>query len=228
METLKKQTKHSDGHLKESFGDRLEYFLDLINLSKAEFCRSTGLDQAHLYRIIKGKTEPGLETITKIVKAYSFLSLNWLVTGIGEVFNQEKKYDPGSYEILEWSLNCLEYCPVEFEDRMYSQLFKLQHAIWKEKNSFGERSETDQILLERLELRMAEVTFLLGRYVRNVYLQYDNTSPEIIDNWQSDMHKRIEKEDFSIKEWFESGNKKQQKIEGGLLNLDYLKNLKKK
>ena len=41
------------------------------------------------------------------------------------------------------------------------------------------------------------------------------------------MHKKIEKEDFSIKEWFETGNKKQQKIEGGLLNLDFLKNLKK-
>ena len=228
MDTLKKQTKQSDGHLKESFGDRLEYFLDLINLSKAEFCRSTGLDQAHLYRIIKGKTEPGLETITKFVKAFPFLSLNWLITGSGDVHIMESQYSPTEYELLEWSIQCLEYCPPGFEDRMFSELFRLQHGIWYEKNNLDGRTESNKMLLERLENRKIELIFLLGNFVRSVYLEIENTNPEVIDKWQSDIKKRVEKGDLSIKNWLGSGKKKHQKITGGVLPVDYFENLKKK
>jgi len=223
-----KATTHLNGLDNATLGQRLEHFLKLMEISKAKFCRRAGLDQAHLYRIIKGKTEPGLETITKFVKAFPFLSLNWLITGSGDVHIMESQYSPTEYELLEWSIQCLEYCPPGFEDRMFSELFKLQHGIWYEKNILDERTESKKILLERLELRMTEVTFLLGRYVRNVYLQYDNASPEIIDNWQSDIKKRVEKGDLSIKNWLESGKKEHQKITGGVLSVDYLKNLKKK
>ena len=120
-----KATTHLNGLDNATLGQRLEHFLKLIEISKAKFCRRAGLDQAHLYRIIKGKTEPGLETITKFVKAFPFLSLNWLITGSGDVHIMESQYSPTEYELLEWSIQCLEYCPPGFEDRMFSELFKL-------------------------------------------------------------------------------------------------------
>jgi len=68
----------------------------------------------------------------------------------------------------------------------------------------------------------------LGNFVRSVYLEIENTNPEVIDKWQSDIKKRVEKGDLSIKNWLGSGKKTHQKITGGVLPVDYFENLKKK
>ena len=59
--------------------------------------------------------------------------------------------------------------------------------IWCEKNNLDVRTESNKMLLERLENRKIELIFLLGNFVRSVYLEIENTNSEVIDKWQSDI-----------------------------------------
>ena len=68
-------------------GQRLNQFIDSLDISKAEFSRETGLNYAHMFRIINGDGDPGFDTCSKISEAYPQLSLTWLITGVGEIKN---------------------------------------------------------------------------------------------------------------------------------------------
>ena len=68
-------------------GQRLNQFIDSLDISKAEFSRETGLNYAHMFRIINGDGDPGFDTCSKICEAYPELSITWLITGIGEMKN---------------------------------------------------------------------------------------------------------------------------------------------
>ena len=68
-------------------GQRLNQFIDSLDISKAEFSRETGLNYAHMFRITKGNGDPGFDTCSKISEAYPELSITWLITGIGEMKN---------------------------------------------------------------------------------------------------------------------------------------------
>ena len=68
-------------------GQRLNQFIESLDISKAEFSRETGLNYAHLLRIIKGDGDPGFDTCSKISEAYPQLSMTWLIAGAGEMIN---------------------------------------------------------------------------------------------------------------------------------------------
>jgi len=76
-------------------GHRLNQFIDSLDISKAEFSRETGLNYAHMFRIINGDGDPGFDTCSKISEAYPQLSITWLITGMGEMKNitREEKND---------------------------------------------------------------------------------------------------------------------------------------
>ena len=68
-------------------GQRLNQFIDSLDISKAEFSRETGLNYAHMFRIISGDGDPGFDTCSKISEAYPELSITWLIAGRGEMKN---------------------------------------------------------------------------------------------------------------------------------------------
>jgi hypothetical protein len=68
-------------------GQRLNQFIESLDISKAEFSRETGLNYAHMFRIINGDGDPGFDTCSKISEAYPQLSMTWLITGAGEMKN---------------------------------------------------------------------------------------------------------------------------------------------
>ena len=86
----------------------------------------------------------------------------------------------------------------------------------------------DHSYLKNQSYYYPQIIFLLGNFVRSVYLEIENTTPEVIDKWQSDIKKRVEKGDLSLKNWLGSGKKNHQKITGAVLPVDYFENLKKK
>ena len=80
---------------KQRAGARLGTFIQSLGISKKEFTRKTGLDYAHLYKIMNGTNDPGFDTCSKISDAYPELSLTWLITGTGEMkkITREEKND---------------------------------------------------------------------------------------------------------------------------------------
>ena len=83
-------------------GQRLNQFIDSLDISKAEFSRETGLDYAHMFRITKGNGDPGFDTCSKISEAYPELSLTWLITGIGEMKNITREERNDIKRIRKW------------------------------------------------------------------------------------------------------------------------------
>ncbi len=83
-------------------GHRLNQFIDSLDISKAEFSRETGLNYAHMFRIINGDGDPGFDTCSKISEAYPQLSLTWLITGIGEMENITREERNDIKRIRKW------------------------------------------------------------------------------------------------------------------------------
>jgi transcriptional regulator with XRE-family HTH domain len=83
-------------------GQRLNQFIDSLDISKAEFSRETGLNYAHMLRIINGDGDPGFDTCSKISEAYPQLSITWLITGIGEMKNITREERNDIKRIREW------------------------------------------------------------------------------------------------------------------------------
>ena len=83
-------------------GHRLNKFIDSLGISKAEFSRETGLNYAHMFRIINGDGDPGFDTCSKISEAYPELSLTWLITGIGEMKNITREERNDIKRIRAW------------------------------------------------------------------------------------------------------------------------------
>ena len=70
---------------KDSLGKRLAYYIKNKGLNKTQFTKLVKMDYAQLHRIIKGESEPGMETLRKILNSFPDLSLNWLVSGKGNI-----------------------------------------------------------------------------------------------------------------------------------------------
>ena len=83
-------------------GHRLNKFIDSLGISKAEFSRETGLNYAHMFRIINGDGDPGFDTCSKISEAYPQLSITWLITGIGEMKNITREERNDIKRIRAW------------------------------------------------------------------------------------------------------------------------------
>ena len=83
-------------------GHRLNQFIDSLDISKAEFSRETGLNYAHMFRIINGDGDPGFDTCSKISEAYPELSLTWLITGIGDMKNITREERNDIQRVRSW------------------------------------------------------------------------------------------------------------------------------
>jgi len=83
-------------------GHRLNKFIDSLGISKAEFSRETGLNYAHMFRIINGDGDPGFDTCSKISEAYPQLSITWLITGIGEMKNITREERNDIQRVRAW------------------------------------------------------------------------------------------------------------------------------
>ena len=53
---------------KGNFGKNLRHYLELLNISQADFSKRSGLTQAAVSQIINGRREPNLDSICRILK----------------------------------------------------------------------------------------------------------------------------------------------------------------
>ena len=83
-------------------GHRLNQFIDSLDISKAVFSRETGLNYAHMFRIINGEGDPGFDTCSKISETYPELSITWLITGIGEMKNITREERNDIQRVRAW------------------------------------------------------------------------------------------------------------------------------
>ena len=127
-------------------GHRLNKFIDSLGISKAEFSRETGLNYAHMFRIINGDGDPGFDTCSKISEAYPQLSITWLITGIGEMKNITREERNDIKRIRAWR----EKNSTDTSAVLY--LFKAEYLDHKFISSeLREKRVYDEQIIERLK-----------------------------------------------------------------------------
>jgi len=150
-------------------GQRLNQFIDSLDISKAEFSRETGLNYAHMFRIINGDGDPGFDTCSKISEAYPELSLTWLITGIGEMKNITREERNDIKRIRKWrDENSTDTSAVLY-------LFKAEYLDHKFISSeLREKRVYDEQIIERLKGILLEL-FIERRELWSVlYTKFKN------------------------------------------------------
>ena len=66
---------------------RLLRFLEAENISQSQFADSIGVARASISHILSGRNKPGYDFFEKLSSQYPNLSLEWLVTGRGRMYN---------------------------------------------------------------------------------------------------------------------------------------------
>lgn len=67
----------------DTINDRLRLLLDLFNMKAGQFSRELGISETTIRNYIDRTSKPSSDVIEKIVKTYSNVNLEWLVTGLG-------------------------------------------------------------------------------------------------------------------------------------------------
>ena len=150
-------------------GHRLNQFIDSLGISKAEFSRETGLNYAHMFRIINGDGDPGFDTCSKISEAYPQLSITWLITGIGEMKNITREERNDIKRIRKWrDKNSTDTSAVLY-------LFKAEYLDHKFISSeLREKRVYDEQIIERLKGILLELFIERRELWSDLYNKFKN------------------------------------------------------
>ena len=150
-------------------GQRLNQFIDSLDISKAEFSRETGLNYAHMFRIINGDGDPGFDTCSKISEAYPELSLTWLITGIGEMKNITREERNDIKRIRKWrDENSTDTSAVLY-------LFKAEYSDHKFISSeLREKRVYDEQIIKRLKGILLELFMERRELWSDLYNKFKN------------------------------------------------------
>ena len=183
----------------EKAGHRLNQFIDSLDIKKSEFTRETGLDHAHMFRIIKGDGDPGYDTCNKISEAYPQLSMTWLITGNGDMKNITREEKNDIKQVREWRENNL----IDTSAALY--LFKTESSDHKSLSSeLRKKRVYDEQIINRLK-GILLVLFIERRELWSVlYTKFKNdysaekdakklTEEEVLDQmWGSPELKKLD------------------------------------
>ena len=87
-----------------SINDRIKYLINHYELSRYKFSQETGVSDAVLFNIYKGKNKPSFDVIEKILNTYRSIDANWLLTGEGTMFREEPSLSKLDEPVEEYKL----------------------------------------------------------------------------------------------------------------------------
>jgi len=63
------------------------------NLTSSQFADEIGVQRSNISHILSGRNNPSLEFVTKIIKRFPDLNLEWLIFGKGSMYKERKAVD---------------------------------------------------------------------------------------------------------------------------------------
>lgn len=73
---------------------RLQQFLAAENISQSQLADTLGVARASVSHIVAGRNKPGFDFLERMARHYPDLSLEWLVSGRGKMYNNSAKTAP--------------------------------------------------------------------------------------------------------------------------------------
>lgn len=68
--------------------NRIQLLLDIKDVTASKFATMIGVQPSNISHILSGRNKPSLEFISKVVQAFPDISLDWLILGKGNMYNQ--------------------------------------------------------------------------------------------------------------------------------------------
>lgn len=75
----------------ETIKTRLNSLIQYLNISKNEFAREIGTSSAMISKITTKEVNFGVDIYQKILSRYTHLNQQWLLTGVGEMWNEHSR-----------------------------------------------------------------------------------------------------------------------------------------
>ncbi|NLF42312.1 MAG: helix-turn-helix transcriptional regulator [Bacteroidales bacterium] len=106
-----------------SINDRIREVLEYLGISRYKFSQATGISEAVLVNIYKDKNKPSVDFIEKTLNKYKVINAQWLITGHGEMLNNNQCNLENIDEIKENKDNSKKTCQLCSEkDKLINSL----------------------------------------------------------------------------------------------------------
>jgi len=79
-----------------SINRRIFEILEYYNVTRYKFSKLSGVSEATLLNIYKGKNKPSIDFLVKLLNTFKAINLNWLITGEGEMLQKDQGGKPPS------------------------------------------------------------------------------------------------------------------------------------
>lgn len=70
--------------------DRLQKFLDAEQINPSKLADILGIQRSGMSHILSGRNKPGFEFIQKLILKFPHLNAEWLITGKGEIYKDNR------------------------------------------------------------------------------------------------------------------------------------------
>ena len=71
--------------------ERVQFILDHYNLTAGAFAEKLGIQKSSVSHLLSGRNKPSFQFLSKLVKAFPEINLNWFITGDGDIFNKPER-----------------------------------------------------------------------------------------------------------------------------------------
>lgn len=70
--------------------ERIQKIIDAEGITAAEFADMIGVQRSNVSHVLNGRNNPGFSFIQKVLETFPKVNSRWLLTGEGELYNNEK------------------------------------------------------------------------------------------------------------------------------------------
>ena len=71
--------------------ERIQFILDHYNLTAGVFAEKIGIQKSSVSHLLSGRNKPSFQFLSKLVKAFPEINLNWFISGDGDIFNHPEQ-----------------------------------------------------------------------------------------------------------------------------------------
>lgn len=88
--------------------------MDLKNLNASKLASNIKINRATISHILSGRNKPSIDILSKMIDVYPDLNLNWLISGLGYMSNEDK--------IITKQKRSLKKITVFYDDASFEEL----------------------------------------------------------------------------------------------------------
>ena len=103
--------------------DRIKLILEKQDLTPAGFADTIGIQRSGMSHILNGRNKPSLDFIVKTLQHFPSINPDWLLTGDGEMYRNERGFksrpmpaEPTIFDVLSAQNDVVENDDVDFQE----------------------------------------------------------------------------------------------------------------